>query len=473
MLAAGCDSTSENQSIDAVPAKDYIEARTPQNAAAALPSAEPAGSEQLASVIAFRKIIGFTADEETVRSILSETAAGGGASEPGGAFTDEEQAEMEVRQELVALAPRIREHFAPEPNRFGGLYLDNLGGGILRILLTGPAEEADRSFARDIYPSRPERIDFSEVRLSFSALQDSFSRLSRDLAQLPDTGVPAVDVTLDEAGNRVVLGVESQLAPPQNERIQRYGRGVQIEVHPRPQLVSHRETDPLPMKGGLKISTLDYQPGLIINCTSSVSVYRDVPFGILTTKREYGSLTAGHCGGVGDNWTHNNAPIGSGIGFNSYQNIMNGATSIKAGTPESDSQVILLTGLPPKNQVLLGSAGSYQTITSRQSYTADVVGEFTCFAGNTTHSTACGALNNRDYTATYTDPYFKKRITLYHQRLMSPESRPGDSGGAVWYSTQARGIVSGKTGTGYTIFSHVQHALEEVGGGWRVLTFQP
>ena len=228
------------------------------------------------------------------------------------------------------------------------------------------------------------------------------------------------------------------------------------------------------MKAGMEVIRR-YGPGNTswTECTSAFSAFKDVkadpldPFNT-TTKRIFGSFTAGHCGKPGMQWEHNRQPMGTGANVNSFQNTLS-STSAPAGYPQSDSQVLGSPPVTPRNQVLLNSVGTYQNITSVQSASNDVIGERECFAGVTTITIRCGTLTSRAATVQYHEP--EGYTTLYNQRLGSNPPQSGDSGGPVAEGSTAKGIVSGITSNNELVYTHIQYAVQE--SGWRVLTYLP
>lgn len=421
----------------------------------------------------FRQDLGFRADEDWIRDVHDDQEAVAAATEYGAAFTTAERSELDVRQALVDLAPRIRDYFANYPNSFGDFFLDN-ATGTLRLLLLGPDTAVHLNAIRAM-SSTPDRILAVPAQFTAGQLTATFDAVSGGLETLADAGLPVVDVNLDTQANRVIVGVTSPLSAGQRSMLDEFGVGVDVaQFSARPALTNtaDRKSETMPMKAGVEIYTLNW-PGYIVYCTSAFGAYYDTTDFLGRSTRHFVQLTAGHCGRPNYHWVHNNNPVGSGS-QNPYDDAST-AVSLPANWPKSDSEEIVLDiGTKTTNKVLLDTTSvvkSYRSITSTQAASADVVGENTCFAGVTTGNVACGTLQSRSYTVTYHDDLRDAYVTIYNQRLTTPMSKSGDSGGPVWYGNQAKGIMSGARSDGKSIYSHIQYAQSET--GTHVLTYNP
>jgi hypothetical protein len=68
---------------------------------------------------------------------------------------------------------------------------------------------------------------------------------------------------------------------------------------------------------------------------------------------------------------------------------------------------------------------------------------------------------------------YKDGTTLYDQRSATYQLAEGDSGGPVFYTTQARGIQSGVNEFGRAIYSHITFVKSQIGNGLTINMSDP
>lgn len=107
-----------------------------------------------------------------------------------------------------------------------------------------------------------------------------------------------------------------------------------------------------------------------------------------------------------------------------------------------DAQWHTAPGLSTPNHVYLKDLDAYLIITSRTGISGQAIGSTFCKSGWTT-GFDCGTLDNKGFCATWVPNWNCTYGMGSHDGL--DMTSPGDSGGSVWRSASAWGIISGET----------------------------
>lgn len=276
------------------------------------------------------------------------------------------------------------------------LFADELGGRFAGVFVTRPpdtevvfrsTDPSDISVAAKIAASVGLGQDWS-----FETAKYSLDRLQVDALAISHELVGRADVWWDTISNSVEVRVlrlqDLQVSLPETARV-----------------------STVPVLAG---PTADIGGGKgISGCTSGFSVIRGTTPGI---------VTAGHC-------SNTQAYQGFNLPFQQEQN--SGST---------DAQWNSTPGINTLPRVY--TPGGWFAITTWQSHWAQVAGSSFLKMGNVT-GFADGHIDNTGFCATWVPNYQCTYIMGSHDGL--DLTSPGDSGGSIWKSYSAWGVISGET----------------------------
>ena len=400
-------------------------------AAATLPSVGLASNPlDDADDLRFRADFGLTTEIAAVSAIKPSAASEAAFGLP---LTAEELRNLEGRIAAEPAIAQLQAQLRTIPS-FAGLYIDQAAGGVVDIAFTDdPSLHTDVIASQAIgLPSRTRQVTVSEADLV--KLNE---RVAHDRDALADLGIHANETHPDIRANVVMVGVDP-FTPAVVQALQkRYGEAIEVYAALPADLTvcTNRNNCPgPPLRGGLHL----YDPG----CTTAfLGVYNG--FHVI--------LSAGHCANLvpgGHTYQHpNNTAIG-GIGTVLKEVYSSGSTA--------DAMVIRVGSSYASNRVY-HTPTSWFGMATTQTTGQEVIGQAVCQSSRVSTYT-CGTLYAKGFSITYTDG-----TTLFDQRSATYTVNSGDSGGPVFYTTQARGVQSGVNTAGRAIYSHITNVKSAIG----------
>ena len=349
----------------------------------------------------FRRSIGFSPDAAMVESLRSSGETVWWAGMP---FTKDEYTELESRMRLEDdVQPAIAAlDKAGLYETFAGIYIDQVGGGRLVLMLTD-ASSADVVRAR---VSQPDRLDVRVAPIPWEELESTVN----DVRQAVDAGDPSVatvrDYWIDTRNNAVAIGItpealDRQGNPPAEFRDawpQREITTHPAQSEPRLDRLGWDSTAP-PIKGG---NGWGHNGQSDAWCTSGFKVQQP-PSGTAIM------MTAGHCVdqyGLAQLVYHRNQLIGTtwiGSGYHDF-----GFVSL---TQQDKMSSYVYYGS--------GTASLASVVGSNTTYT---LGAIRCFTGRASNQSKCGPIINSSWSAGY----------QHDLCVIEPPIIPGDSGSPAY-----------------------------------------
>ena len=369
-------------------------------------------------------------------------------------MTGPERVELGIRRDLEAESATVNQYGKEHPDSFAGSYLDQRGGGFLRVGFTRDVEHHVEQLARRMN-RYPDRLRGFSAEFTEEALRATKARVVADRGTLAQEGVKLGTVSTSASRNRVVIGVTDATAEQRAGLQERYGPSIAVDEqgavfgghypHADPARAEYFAT----LRGGLKLDSTDTLSG----CSSAFVAF-DV-FGMM--ELQYYLLTAGHCYDEGDLSVQGNDTIGP-VERQSFEfdGPIDGAAIRIA--PERISRWIYVHP----------SAQAWQ-IRRYQTEDLDREGHVVCIAAEKhpgAHSEQlCGAIIDLNASIPYSN-YGNRSIENMRRVEFGTTARCtfGDSGGA-WYSADvAVGVHGGHADDGsFCFYSHIDNVLTELG----------
>lgn len=242
---------------------------------------------------AMRSSYGFDATPETMAAIARDPQNRSSFEEVGVPFTAEELIEVRTRAEIGHESAAIADDLYARRD-FGGMFIDNEAGGVLRVLFTARLSDEEKDSIRSRFSS-PKRVQFGIVEHSHrellavaDAIADTTSRDSLVHSGGLDVPRNAVYVVVDDFGER------SQRSSLQSEALKQLSSlsgdvDVIVNFEPRPEdngcnSRTNCGTGSSDLRGGLRFQ----DPGGLALCSTGF-VFVDS-----ATGADYVSTT-GHC----------------------------------------------------------------------------------------------------------------------------------------------------------------------------------
>lgn len=326
----------------------------------------------------FRSQLGFRSQLSYVESLQSVAYAARSRQHFGAVFTPAEQRELTAREQLAddatSLDRVLRGRYA---TNYGGMYIDQRAGGLLRIAFVHPDPQARAVALARVHA--PQRLRFWTAQLTQAQLTNLSDRVTASMAGLRDGGILITGVGADYAANHVDVGVDATGAALDSAasvlRARFGGRGLAIHYQGPSADVSCQgcDTDPLPYKAGQEID--DQTSGAI--CTAGFGAHNFTN----TIVENWFQLTAGHCSVNNDAWAHFIYVIG--------------ATAGDTEGGKADVQRIRL-GAQNEHSDQVFTNGSYVPVSGQAS--SFTQGATVCFFGRTTGFESCGNITRTSYT---------------------------------------------------------------------------
>jgi hypothetical protein len=251
-------------------------------------------------------------------------------------------------------------------------------------------------------------------------------------------GSELVSISLNVRLNAIDIRMNGPIDEAQRTLVAEYGEAVQVSSgKPFTTTACSSRLACDPWRGGIKISPGD---GTGVNCTYGFNVRSK------TSSTRY-MMTAGHCDN--ENWRHNGDSIGT-------TNLNNLQTS---GSIYGDFQRVPTFLASPNNLVYVSDTDKARTITSYRAYRDQILGDYVCASG-ITRGYRCGFITDDDL---YYGVPFHGNIIYMWGKLAGFRSDGGDSGGPVFNSHTALGIVSAADGTTASAYGPIDQAMTALG----------
>lgn len=380
----------------------------------------------------FRAEFGLSADPAYVAEVR---AAGWSDEDYGVPLTPDEVAEIDAR---VAAEPQIaalQDQLRKTVPAFGGLYIDQAGGGVVDVAFTDePAQYAAvmAPYLKGL-EVRTRRVTYTEAELL---------RLNNRIAGERDIhramGIATNEVYPDIRANAVKVGIDPYGPAEADALMSRYGIAARIfaagpGVHTA---CTNRDNCPgPPLVAGLHLFDSP--------CTNAfLGRYND------GSGDKQVTLSAGHCADLvaaGHTYQHpNNVNLGKAI------------KEVYATGSNADAMIVQIPAALRSNRIYY-TTGSWFPVFELQSRSEEVDGMVVCQSSRISGYT-CGELYAWGFSITYADG-----TTLYNQRSATYAVAGGDSGGPVFRGNEARGIQSGVNTAGRAIYSHISYVVAAIG----------
>ncbi len=405
------------------------------------PPPERTEEERIAQSKRFRTSFGFNADDAYVRSVEGDQANRDRSPEYGVGLTAAEYAEMRTRAEVQMAMYRARAYAEQFPT-FAGLWLDQAGGGIVRVGFTGLDAITRRDAVKANFPF-PDRIDTFTATRTDDELSSLATRVSGDFASLRAEGIAVVHSGTRVKQNAVEIGVEGLDAVERAKLTARYGAGVSpVEATlPVDDAGARRYQYNRRLSAGIAMRYGDDGGP----CTAAFSARRE-----RRTRRgrrvfRFFTTTAGHCAkGQRPLWIHGNKPVGRTVD----------STHFNDDTVDADAQTI---GIPRRrlSKVVILDPGyaPRRLSTVEKRFEEEEEGNSVCISG--IHNNNCGVLESRNESVTKDGKKFE------FMRVADYDSRGGDSGAPIYFpygnnrEARALGLHKGRFGT--RVFDTLRH----------------
>lgn len=399
--------------------------------AASLPAVGLASNPaDYADDLRFREEFGLTTELAAIAAIKPTASSEEAFGLP---LTAEELRDLEDRVAAEPAIAQLQAHLRTIPS-FAGLYIDQEAGGVVDIAFAeDPSLHNDAIASHPIgLPSRTRQVAISETDLL--RLNE---RVAHDREALDSLGIQANEVYPDIRANVVMIGVEPFTPGVVQTLHQRYGDAIEVYQASPAGLTActNRNNCPGgPLRGGLHLS----DPG----CTTAfLGLYNG--YDVI--------LSAGHCADLvpsGHTYQHpDNTAIGN-IGTMLKETYHTGSNA--------DAMVIRIQSSLASNRVY-NTPTSWFGMATTQTTGQEVIGQAVCQSSRVSGYT-CGTLYAKGFSITYSGG-----TTLYDQRSATYTVNSGDSGGPIFYATQARGVQSGKNEAGRAIYSHITNVTSAIG----------
>lgn len=390
--------------------------------------------EEVAQAKRFRSSFGFNADDAYVRGVEGDQTNRDRSPEYGVALTAAEYAEMRTRAEVQMAMHTVRTYAEQFPT-FAGLWLDQKGGGIVRVGFTG----LDAALRRDELKQRfpwPERLETFTAARTDDELSDLAARVSADFDTLQAEGIEVTNSGTRTSLNNVEIGVVGLDAVERAKLISRYGAGVDpvAATAPEDDAGARRYQYNRRLSAGILVR---HQIGDGGRCTAAFSARRE-----RRTRRgrrvfRFFTTTAGHCAsGHRPTWIHGNKPVGRTVDSTHFNKDKVDADAQTIGIPRRrlSKVVILDPGYAPRR---------LSTVEKR--FEEEEEGNLVCISG--IHNNDCGWLDSRNESVEVNDKKFE------FLRTATYESQGGDSGAPIYFpygnrrEARALGLHKGRFGT--------------------------
>lgn len=335
-----------------------------------------------------------------------------------GLSLDDARRSLELTDAVHALAETAKSQY---PSEFAGAWRDNTAGGRVVLTFTNNARTVARELASS-FP-RPDLVSGRTVQHSLSELERLASEITDDWEEWHGAGIDITSTSVNVPLNRVGIGISQLDAETVSVLEGRYGVGV-LDIFeasaPQPMACTRENCTTEALRAGLKLlfTNLDGEAGY---CSSA--------FTATDPKWGDGILTAGHCAGWTGSYTHGGLPLGLVTHTQFGDNI--------------DAEWIEKAEIYPQpisRWVWEEPWSQKYYISSTQNSTGGAVGDPICHSGYR-RGYRCGSITSTSITIRVNDgSLFGTKLTDMKEDDIC--TGPGDSGGPVYASHRAHGVIS-------------------------------
>lgn len=384
--------------------------------------------------VQFREDFGFSTDVALVRTAQADRV--GYSSEPYGVpLSKAERAEMGRRATIqVALDAAVDR--ANKVETYAGVYLDQRDGGRPVFLFTEPST-APLAELRAMFPTDA-NVRIQGATRTERQLLDLKDRMTADLDALWKQGIQVVRIAYKPSINTLRIGVQGVTDGQAATLKSRYLDDMEVFEDAVAQADSCPTTSCRPMKAGIGINPTGLSSSAV--CTSGWIARAG------STGRPFVLVTAGHCierwGGETQAWQH---PVGSGFGRALKETWQNGTTTNPGQGPSDVGLITIQSGplaeMTQKNQIRRKTTDP-NSITNVTGVDTPQEGDQACRVGIASGHGTCGTVTEplvarfSDVDNWPTPPSFR-RMRVTHATTWNRDSQGGDSGGPVFYYTNA------------------------------------
>jgi len=375
--------------------------------------------------------LGFRTDEQSIRALRERKQQGHNVHDTlvGIPLSDEEYAELLVRDELGRVDAATTRDLFRTRNDFGGLYIDNRGGGRLQVLTTGEVGTVDALLRPRL--RHPDRLAVTQVRWTYQDLTSAQKSVEAHLPELQARGVAVSTIAVDEMSNAVQVALVDNTTENRSAVRAATSAGLPLTFVRSARLV---------LAGGNVQNSLPFRGGQSIRDGSHAAPSFDCSIGFIgyqtvsSTTREPAVITAGHCGVSGQPWYQ----------YNEYMGLSTVNTWPKNGGATIADAMRIPVNRGLSNDVL-GANYNVFNISGWEGQYDGAVGQTVCNNGATSYR-VCGVLQLNNVTVMSQDPDTGQLVTNYYMRETTADVQGGDSGGSVTHTAglhYASGIVHG------------------------------
>jgi hypothetical protein len=402
-------------------------------------SVDPRSPEQqIADAIEFRSEFGFPADPATVSALLADPATDYSFGAP---LSSKELANMQERQAVRDKLDPAVAYIDKHPDDFGGVYFtQNTGDLVLYVL---PTADIAPSVLDGAVALIPDGVDtrIKTVKLSMNELLKAQQRL---WARSDDLSINEIDVQVADNNLGVVV------APTAKTSLAVGVADVPLEVTygsgPEPATCVDSSSC-TPYRGGIGI----FSPQANDFCTWGF-------YGTRGAAAKY-LMTAGHCAKLGDTETHLQVQVTDGVDRDTFDAGASAASDSMTAHVRGSSNAV-----SPFNTVYLNANDKAHTIVSKKTTATQHVGDPVCFEGGATGFNLCGTIEAVSQSYSLRRAEDGKVLSLTGQIRMSRVVKVGDSGGPVYYSHTAYGLVNAlHGGDSHMLYSPIYSVESDMG----------
>lgn len=309
---------------------------------------------------------------------------------------------------LQTLAGTLQDRIENMP-WFAGMFIESSPRLSITVQSTNPTIDLKKLLSQSEHALTP-YLRLSAVSHSLSSLHDQQRSIARALRDSDVLGDIDIDV------ERQVVEVRTLDAEKAHNIAEQLGLS-QVKV-----MKANSLSKPLaPIRGGESIQS----------CTSG--------FGMVNSQNVRAISTAGHCANAAQYYGGVNLPYIAGSESGSY-----------------DAQVHSTPGYTPTNQIWNGSG--WWSITGLTAYGSQVIGELVCSMGRVS-GYKCGYIRSKTFAPSYINSPTATFITFGSSSVYG---QPGDSGGPVWKSSNAYGLISGLQSDTYPEYRIIYMSAEKI-----------
>jgi hypothetical protein len=400
------------------------QAALPPAAVKAISGPVAPSAAQIDEAIEMREALGFPADRQTVSKLLQSADA---QYDFGGPLSADETLLMQRRIEFEQASTGLISYVNDQHEIFGGAWFDHPDGDARLWVATTDAAGPD-TLARlsDLVPAGLE-VKLVRVGVSMAALRAGQDAVMGAASELGVSG-SYVDVTTNE----LVVGASSELAADLEGKL-----GVPVRAEPM---------ELVPVACSSRASCTPYRAAIHVNFPNQLCTWSFIAKTNLVAQLNV--MSAGHCATLGQAGTHNSVTVTSSGGVNRDTFDMIGTQQADAlrGALKSSANLA-----QPYNLLYNTDTQKALTLTSKEGYATQTVGETACFVGRSSGN-LCGQIEAIGVTGTAvrfngTSKSFSSLIRMNRSAVA------GDSGAPVRFGYTALGLV------GFADPNHSGHAV--------------